>query len=244
MLSCRISPGAIAVFTDRAGGVSAPPYDSFNVATHVGDRPEDVARNRNHLETEIGTHVAWMDQVHGATVRVLPSAAPRDAGECDALVLVGAGSFSPAVLVADCVPLLLADATGGVRAAVHVGRAGLFGGIIPRVLNAVRQLTRAPLQAVAGPHICGLCYEVAPALAAEAGGFGAQTTTRWGTPGISLIAGIRRQLDGVPLTEVGGCTFESPEWYSYRRDGTTGRFAGVVVRDTPRRMWEAPAMLQ
>lgn len=234
MLTCRISPGAVAVFTDRAGGVSRPPWEALNLAFHVGDDPVDVAENRRRLERALGARPVWMDQVHGATVRVLR--VPGPAGECDAVVLVGLEEFAPAVLVADCVPLMVADEAGSVRAAVHVGRAGLFARLTERVVAEVCRLTDAPLRAVAGPHICGQCYEVSAELSAEARGLGAQSTTRWGTPGIDLLAGIRSQLGTIPLAHVGACTHEDASLYSYRRDGTTGRLAGVVLRDTPGRM--------
>ncbi|MGM0384490.1 MAG: polyphenol oxidase family protein [Actinomycetota bacterium] len=236
MLTCRISPGAVAVFTDRTGGVSRPPWNSLNLALHVGDVPADVAENRSRLERVLDSRLVWMDQVHGATVRVLHEPA-TSVGECDAIVLNGGlDDLAPAVLVADCVPLLLADTTGAVRAAVHVGRAGLFARLPERVVADLRTMTGSPLHAVAGPHICGRCYEVSAALAEHARALGAESTTRWGSPGIDLLAGIRRQLDGVPLTRVGTCTHEDGRLYSYRRDGTTGRMAGVAVRDTPSRM--------
>lgn len=235
MLTCRISPGAVAVFTDRTGGVSRPPWDSLNLALHVGDAAADVAENRSRLERAVGARIVWMDQVHGADVRVLRGET-ESAGECDAVVLEALDGLAPAVMVADCVPLLLADTTGAVRAAVHVGRAGLFAGLPERVAAEMRTVTDAPLHAVAGPHICGRCYEVSAALAEQARALGAQSTTRWGTPAIDLLAGIKRQLDGIPLTHVGTCTHEDSRLYSYRRDGTTGRMAGVAVRDTPSRM--------
>jgi YfiH family protein len=232
LLTCRISPGAVAVFTDRTGGVSRPPWDSLNLALHVGDAAADVAENRSRLERALGSRMVWMDQVHGVAVRVLREES-GSAGECDAVVLEGLDALAPAVLVADCVPLLLADTTGDVRAAVHVGRAGLLARLPERVAAEMRTVTDAPLHAVAGPHICGRCYEVSAALAEQARSVGAQSTTRWGTPGIDLLAGIRLQLDGIPLTHVGTCTHEDNRLYSYRRDGITGRIAGVAVRDTP-----------
>lgn len=231
------------MFTDRAGGVSSPPWDSLNLATHVGDDPADVAENRARLERRLGARPVWMDQVHGTTVSVFSDDVPAEAGTCDAVLLTG-GDRAPAVLVADCVPLLLADESGRVRAAVHVGRAGLLAGIVPRVLARMRELTEAPLAAVAGPHICGRCYEVGAELADLGRDLGASCTTRWGTAGLDLLAGIRRQLEGVSLTHVGGCTREDPALFSYRRERTTGRIAGLVVRDTPDRMPRGPSPLE
>lgn len=243
MVSCRISPGARAFFTSRAGGVSRPPYGGpggsggLNLALHVGDDPADVVANRARLERTLGPGLVWMDQVHGNTVRVaVDPAAAEAAGECDALVIgPQVTGRAPAVLVADCAPVLLADESGSVLAAVHVGRAGLFAGVLPAALRRVRELTAEPVHAAVGPHICGRCYEVGAELSERARAFGAASTTTHGTPAIDLLAGIRGQLEGVPLTVIDACTVEDERWFSYRRDGVTGRFAGLAVRngDTP-----------
>lgn len=236
----RLSPRARAVFTARAGGVSRPPYGAvggggLNLAAHVGDDPAAVAANRAALERELGVRPVWMNQVHGNTVRVLEDGDVREAGECDAVIVTRAG-WAPAVMVADCVPVLLADESGRVLAGAHVGREGLFRGVLPALLARLHDLTHEPLHAVAGPHICGRCYEVGAELHERAKAFGAASTTAWGTPGIDLLAGIRLQLAGLPLRELPGCTYEDERWYSHRREGVTGRFAGLAVRDgdTPR----------
>ncbi len=234
MQTVQLSPGARAVFTSRAGGVSRPPWAAvhgggLNLAAHVGDDPAAVAANRAALEDTLGVRLVWMSQVHGRDVRVL-GAGETDPGECDAVVVLG-GRTAPGVLVADCAPVLLADESGGVLAAAHVGRQGLFAGLLPALLDRLRDLTTTPLHAAVGPHICGRCYEVSQDLHDRAREFGAASTTAWGTPAVDLLAGIRVQLAGIPLTVVPGCTFEDARWYSYRRDGVTGRFAGIAIRD-------------
>ncbi|MBV9290939.1 MAG: peptidoglycan editing factor PgeF [Frankiales bacterium] len=224
------------MLTDRSGGVSAAPFDSFNLARHVGDDEHAVDRNRQQLTDAVGRPVAWMQQVHGdAVARVVdPSAA---APVADALVTTNPG-VAVAVLVADCVPLLLADADAGVVAAVHVGRRGLAAGVARAGWSALADLgaQSGSTHAHIGPAICGGCYEVPTDMqraVAEQVPAAAVTTTR-GTPGLDIRAGLLAQLAKLGITAVtsdGRCTAESGELYSHRRDGTTGRFAGLVWLD-------------
>src|SRR5215218_3009113 len=100
------------VVTDRRGGRSASPYDSFNLGDHVGDRPEDVAANRERLARELGVpreRLVWMSQVHGAGIAVVDGPRPSPVADTDALVTTTRGLVL-CVLVADCVPVLLSDA--------------------------------------------------------------------------------------------------------------------------------------
>lgn len=213
--------GALAGFTTRGPGV--PPF-SGNIAYHVGDDPENVAANRARLEAEVG-ELAWMSQVHGTDIRE----ASGPPGQADAL-LVRPGQGA-AVMVADCVPLLLASPTLG--AVVHVGRRGLFGGIVPAVLDAfaAEGVGREEIEALIGPSVCGRCYEVPQTMAeeAEARVPGSRSVTRWGTPGIDIPAGIIAQLGDIEVRTVGICTVEDDRFFSYRRSPVTGRFAGVLA---------------
>lgn len=238
MYRTAFAPHASAFFTERRGG--PPPYGGGNLALHVGDDPASVAVNRAEIARELGDLV-WMDQVHGVAVAVTDTAG--EVGKADAVISVNP-AVSPAVLVADCAPVLLANASGTVTAAVHVGRRGLVDGVIPRTLETLRTVTDEALHAVLGPHICGGCYEVGAELAEEAEATGAAARTTWGTPSLDLAAGIRLQLRGIPLRELGICTRETPSLYSYRRDGTTGRFAGIVRSDTPWSMAENSTHLE
>ncbi|HHW83703.1 MAG TPA: laccase domain-containing protein [Actinomycetales bacterium] len=244
MILLPLSPGARALYTTRSGGVSRPPYagpdgtGGLNLGGHVGDDPAAVAENRARLARRIGAAVEWMDQVHGRDLCVLEEPSGREvAGTADALIVGPAmGGHAPGVLVADCVPLLLATESGSHRAAVHVGRRGLALGVAPAAVEELAARSREPVHAAVGPHICGRCYEVSEELSHEAGAYGADGQTRWGTPSIDLLAGIRRQLDGVPVAEAGLCTLEDERFYSYRREGTTGRCAGIALiggADTP-----------
>ena len=139
VLRARPDTGAVTVrirrvTTTRAGGVSAPPFDTFNLGDHVGDDPAAVAANRKRLAAAIGlgraTRVVWMNQVHGDHVvrgRRAPRPAPVD--DTDALVTT-TPRLALAVVTADCVPVLMADARAGVVAAVHAGRVGAQNGVV------------------------------------------------------------------------------------------------------------------
>ena len=153
----------------------------------------------------------------------------------DALVTVTPG-LGLAVLAADCLPVLLADVTAGVVAAAHAGRQGLAGGVLQATLAGMRELGALPEQthAVLGPAVCGACYELPATLADEVGRLvpGSRTTTGQGAPSVDLRAGAAALLRAAGVgrvTHAGGCTVEQPSrFYSYRRDGVTGRHAGVV----------------
>ncbi len=225
------SSGAVRMVTDRSGGVSTGAWAGLNLGLHVDDDPAAVAENRRRLGAEVGRPLVYMDQCHGAEVAVvddLPGTAPR----CDALVTT-ADHLALAVLVADCVPVLLAGG-GGVVAAVHAGRPGMVAGVVPAAVAAMRELGAGEIDAVVGPSVCGRCYEVPAAMREAAAAVSpVSATVSWtGTPAIDVAAGVVDQLrrEDVEVRWVPGCTRESPQLYSYRRDGTTGRFAGVVAR--------------
>src|SRR3954447_14945737 len=127
MSSVPAAPPAVRprkVVTDRRGGRSVSPYDSFNLGGHVGDSPADVAANRERLARELGVageRLVWMTQVHGAGVTLVDGPRETPVADTDALVTATPGLVL-CVLVADCVPVLLADSAAGVVAAVHAGR--------------------------------------------------------------------------------------------------------------------------
>ena len=230
--------GATAVkglFTERRGGVSTTPYDDANLADHVGDDPAAVAANRVALQARLGAPIAWMEQVHGSDVAVVADASTSPVAAVDALVTDRRG-LGLGVLVADCVPVLMADDQAGVAAAAHVGRRGLVAGTATQAVATMTRLGAVParMHVWLGPSICGRCYEVPLEMRAEVelAAPGSATTTSRGTPGVDLRAGLRRQLLAAGVAAVrdaGPCTAESAEHYSHRRDGVTGRFAGVIV---------------
>lgn len=219
----EILPGVSAAFTDSGAG---------NLALHVGDDPGAVRRRRERLEATIGIEprgLRFMNQVHGTAVAVMD----RGSGtpEADAMV---SRALPLAVMVADCIPVLLAGGSpdGPVLAAVHAGRPGVANGVIPSAVESMRSLGASGIKAWLGPSICGSCYEVPPALRDEVAAAVPATwsATSWGTPGLDLPAGARSQLEdaGVEVEYAGPCTLETESLYSYRRNRDTGRFAGLV----------------
>ncbi len=225
------------VTTTRAGGVSAPPFDTFNLGDHVGDDPAAVAANRKRLAAALGLgahRVVWMNQVHGDRVEAVDGPRPAAVDETDALV-TGTARLALAVVTADCVPVLLADARAGVVAAAHAGRVGAQRGVVARAVEAMvaRGAQAGDISALLGPAVSGRNYEVPAAMAdeVEAALPGSRTTTASGTPGLDLRAGIACQLRdlGVRAIDVDPrCTVDDPALFSHRRDAPTGRLASLI----------------
>jgi YfiH family protein len=210
-------------FTDRRKGVSLGAYESLNLGFHVGDDPSAVSTNRASLG-----NTQFMNQVHGDVVVVIDQVLEYEPS-CDALITT-TKDVSLAVMVADCIPLLLMSETA--VAAVHVGRAGLVNKVAIKALHQMRELGAIDIHAVLGPSICGRCYEVPLAMQQEVVAVHprALSTTSKGTPGLDLSAGLIAELvaEGVSYDASVICTMEEPLYYSHRRDNPTGRFAGVV----------------
>lgn len=223
------------VFTTRNGGVSQQPYGSFNLAEHVGDNAQNVADNRERLARVLELeHIQWMEQLHTNTVSVVTEASTEPLAATDAMVTT-VPHLALGVLVADCVPVLLADPQAGVCAAVHAGRMGARNGIVARTVETMTELGANPnnIQALLGPAASGENYEVPAAMAAdvEARLPGSRTRTKKGTAGLDIRAGLVRQLLSLGVTAIEAdprCTIANKEFFSYRREGTTGRQAGVI----------------
>jgi YfiH family protein len=173
-----------------------------------------------------------MGQVHGREVARVDRPLQGPVEGVDGLVTTTPG-LTLGVLVADCVPVLL-DAPG-VAAVAHAGRKGVQLGVVPATLAVLAELGVAPGSVTArlGPAACGACYEVPAAMRDEVAAVApaAASRTREGTPALDLRTGIVEQLQaaGVSRIDVSAvCTIESPAHFSYRREGTTGRFAGLI----------------
>ena len=230
------------VFTTRTGGTSAPPYDGLDLALHTGDDWDPVHANRDLLARALGLtyrDLVFGRQVHGTGVRVVErsSARGRDRGlaATDGLVTRAPG-IALVMMAADCLPVLLADPVGGVVAAAHAGRQGLIDGVLPAVLQVMAEQGAVPARTTAtiGPAICERCYELPQPLVDEMAAAcpGSAARTAQGTPSVTLAGAARSILEraGVGVLDVELCTLEQPDrFYSYRRDGVTGRHAGVVV---------------
>ena len=245
VLAADLGPRVRAGFTRRPGGGSAGPYAGLNLALHVGDEPAAVAANRELLAAWAGGPVTFPHQVHGTDVLVvggpgeLGGSAERggsgDSSEPADAVVTAVPGTAVGVLVADCVPVLLADAEAGVAGAAHAGRKGYVAGVVEAALEAMEKLgaRRAAIRAAVGPAAGPCCYEVPAAMRADVGAVrpDAPAETLWGTPSLDLPGGcvaLLRAAGVASVVTVGGCTIEDDDSYSYRRNGVTGRFAGVV----------------
>ncbi|WP_197503667.1 peptidoglycan editing factor PgeF [Mycobacterium sp. 852002-30065_SCH5024008] len=224
------------VTTSRAGGVSGPPFDTFNLGDHVGDDPAAVTANRDRLAAAIGLgshRVVWMNQVHGDRVEVVDG--PRSAVDGTDALVTSTPRLALAVVTADCVPVLLGDARAGVAAGVHAGRVGAQLGVVARTVEAMLGLGAhvEDISVLLGPAVSGRNYEVPAAMAdeVEAALPGSRTTTAVGTPGLDLRAGIACQLKQLGVTAIDidpRCTVADPTLFSHRRDAPTGRLASLV----------------
>lgn len=231
----EVRVGVGVAVTDRLGGVSGAPYDSLNLADHVGDDPQAVERNREIVREAVvpSGALVTMRQVHGAHVALVDGPMPEPP-EADALVTRTPG-LALVAQVADCTPILLWDRRARVVAAVHAGRRGLASGVLPRAIETMTELSaRADrIYAVVGPSICPEHYEVPAQLRDEVAQTApdAAATTAAGTPALDIRAGLLAQLFAAGIRQwmvMPQCTAETDTLYSYRRDGTTGRFAGLV----------------
>jgi YfiH family protein len=217
------------LFTNRAGGICPPPYATNNLALHVGDDAEAVEGNRRSLSTLVG-QTQFMDQTHGDTVAVVDGVAIPEP-KADALVTAETG-IALAVLVADCIPLLLWDDVEQIVAVAHVGRRGLLNEIALKTVAVMRSMGAERIQGLLGPSICGKCYEVGEDIFTEVGDAFplARSVSAKGILSLDLPGALTHMLSnaGVKISRSTMCTAENSNYFSFRRDGVTGRQAGLV----------------
>lgn len=223
-----------ALSTTRVGGVSVAPYDSLNLGTHVGDDPASVAANRAQVRRIVPSEPAWLNQVHGTAV--VDAAAVDGVPDADASVSRTPGAVC-VVMTADCLPVLLCDRAGTVVGAAHAGWRGLHGGVIEATVAAM-QVAPGDVIAWLGPAIGPSAFEVGDEVRAAFVAVDASADSAFkpaGQPGkwladIYLLA--RQRLAALGVTAVYGgdcCTVsESQRFFSYRRDGVTGRMGTLV----------------
>jgi polyphenol oxidase len=244
-----------AYSTTREGGVGSGVYASLNLADHVGDAPERVARNRAILRERLRlpTEPLWLRQVHGCRLAGEDAALSSDACnpegcEADGAVTGEAGVVC-VVMTADCLPVLMCDDRGTRVAAVHAGWRGLASGIleraiaamgVPSVLGASARIPPERLLVWLGPAIGPDVFEVGPEvrerfLAADPESVDAFRASREGRFLADLAGLARRRLARLGVTGVYGggyCTHSDPRrFFSYRRDGVTGRMASLIWLD-------------
>lgn len=230
-------PHVRAFCTTRAGGVSRGVHASLNLGLRTGDDPAAVAANRERLYAALPQPPRWLRQVHGSVV--VEADALGDPPEADAAIARLPGTVC-AVMVADCIPVLLTDRTGTVCAIAHAGWRGLAAGVVE---NVVRRMPGTPSDLLAwlGPGIGAGAFEVGADVreafiarhAESEPAFTPHAPGKW-LADLFLLA--RQQLHRAGVTGISGgghCTYSDPHrFYSYRRDHTTGRMAAVVWRDS------------
>jgi YfiH family protein len=241
MLRSRfVIPGrrtAHVAFTDRHGGYSSGDFASFNLARHVGDDDELVAANRAALAQVLGLsgeRLSFVSQVHGTTVHSIAAETElRQAPvEADAQ-MTNLGGIGLAIMVADCTPIMLADADTGIIAGIHAGRQGMAAGVVPGTIARMRDAGAGQIHAVIGPSVCPRCYEVSAELRTEVAEIEptAASVSVTGTPALDVAGAVAEQLrrEGVIIDHFSRtCTKESEDLFSYRRHQRTGRFAGII----------------
>lgn len=233
----EVRDGVRFAFTDRFGGASQPPYGELNLGSAQGDEAAAIAENFRLIATEFGVapeRVIRVNQVHSPDVHVVgPGETATDPRpRADAMV-----TTQPDVVLcvraADCLPVLLADQTNKVIGAAHSGRRGMYSGVVPATVAAMRALGADQITAVLGPYACGNCYEVPAEMRAEVAERvpASYSETSWGTPAIDVAAGVEAQLAELDCMVIRAttCTIESENLYSYRREGAvSGRLAGLI----------------
>lgn len=232
-------PGIRYFCTTRVGGVGRSPHDTLNLGRRAGDRPETVDENRRRVCAMLPADPLWLRQVHGSDVVDADAelAVPDEEPAADAAVTVVPGRVL-AIMVADCLPVVIADVQGRAVGAAHAGWRGLSGGVLENTLAALRakcpQATQ--WQAWIGPGIGPSVFEVGEDVVAAFAADGAEAQAlfkprperrgKWlaDLPG---LAALRLQRAGVAAVHASGlCTVLDPErFFSYRRDGETGRMA-------------------
>ena len=222
-----------ALMTTRSGGVSQGPYASLNLGLKVEDDPQVVARNRARLRESLPAEPKWIAQVHGS--RVVDAATLQGLEEADGSVSRQPGTVC-AVMVADCLPVLLSDRSGTVVGAAHAGWRGLAAGVIENTVNAMR-VDPSELVAWMGPAIGPGAFEVGADVRSafvdrDPGSAAAFADHRPGKWLADLFWLARRRLDAIGVTEIHGgglCTVSDPQrFFSHRRDRVSGRMAALV----------------
>jgi YfiH family protein len=233
----------LALCTTRQGGRSEGPFASFNLGDHVGDNVSAVAANRLILASALpdATTVSWLSQVHGTTVVAAGQGGPLPLADAQWSRTQG---IACAVLTADCLPVLLCSAAGDVVAAAHAGWRGLLAGVLEATVAAMD--THPPsVLAWLGPAIGPAAFEVgeevhdgflASATPSEVAAIAACFLPVPDRPGhylADLPALARARLKALGVTTVCGgnwCThYDSERFFSYRRDGQTGRMASLIL---------------
>ncbi len=232
--------------TERAGGVSRAPYDDgqgnggLNLGTHVGDDPQDVGRNRQLLKSVLPNEPIWLTQVHGSRVvdaDGLDDVDQRGVPQADAIV-TSTPQRVCVIQTADCLPVLFCSMDGKIVGAAHAGWRGLAAGVLQNTIHAMREKGAGDITAWLGPAIGPQSFEVGQDVyesfiniaAGNSMAFQALHERGKYLADIYLLARAILQQEGISRISGGGfCTVaEKTRFYSYRRDGITGRMASLI----------------
>ncbi len=221
-----------ALITTRDGGVSSGKFASLNLSMRVGDDPRRVARNRAILRACLPAEPAWVKQVHGTAVIDAARATPD--AEADGVVTQSPGRVC-AVMVADCLPVLLSDREGKSVGIAHAGWRGLAGGIVENVVQAMGVPSRDVI-AYIGPGIGARRYEVGEDVRRafvdrDPAAVRSFAPRQDGKYLVDLCALARQRLAAAGVAGIHGggfCTASEERFFSFRRDQTTGRMAGLI----------------
>jgi YfiH family protein len=244
-LDWDLPPQINALVSTRLGGVSQPPYDSFNLGEHVGDAPEYVAQNRQLLRAHLPSEPLWLKQIHSSIVstpsdRTNPSDLPIVA---DAIVTTKPNEVL-AIMTADCLPVLFATNDGSIIGAAHAGWRGLCSDVLENTVQAILalcpHLSSADIFAYMGPAIGPSVYEVGEdvlkafqesSLEPNINDF-VSIPNKSGKYLVNLYSLARARLKAIGIVRLdggGSCTYlDQDHFFSYRRDGITGRFASLI----------------
>ncbi len=226
--------------SNRHGGVSPTPYDTLNIALHVGDQPVNVLKNRTKLAFRwdfLIENLIYMDQTHSDHIQIIEDAAINKIENCDAII-TAQRNIPLMVMVADCIPMMIYDPKKRVIGAVHAGRNGTFLNIGVKTIRRMQEhfgTNPADVRIALGPSIHVCCYEVGPEIAdiVQKSFENSYIEERKGKTFLNLQkynvdrlqeAGVATQ--NIEVSPV--CTCCDKNYFSYRREGVTGRFAGVI----------------
>ena len=229
-----------ANFSDRWGGVSKPPYDELNIALHVGDNPIDVLKNREILAKKFDFYIdnlIYMDQTHSNNIQIINDTFTNKIENCDGII-TNKPNIPLMVMVADCIPILLYDRAKKVIGAVHAGRNGTFKSISKKAVTIMKEKFDSNPEDIVvslGASIKDCCYEVGEDLANVAmKSFGKKYVVKRDdnfyldlqTLNLDQLKSVGVKEENIEISPV--CTCCDKNYFSYRRDGVTGRFAGVI----------------
>ncbi|MFW5431284.1 MAG: peptidoglycan editing factor PgeF [Methylophilaceae bacterium] len=221
-----------SIQTTRTGGISTAPYDSFNLGDHANDNPHHVAHNRQLLSDLVPTEPVWLNQTHG--VQVIDAALSTCIETADASFTTNTNIVC-VTMTADCLPVLLCDKAGTVVASVHAGWRGLCDGVIEEVVKSM-PVSACELMAWLGPAIGPGAFKVSEEVREKFAAQDRQAVSAFKPHGDKWLGDLyliaRQRLQSLGITGIYGetlCTYSNPDqFFSYRRDGDTGRMATMI----------------